>query len=1672
MYKYRIILGVVTTLAMYLTSHAQVDPGLENLRTVVPPSPNAASLAKFGEWPVSEYTGLPNISIPIYELKGRSQSVPITLGYHSAGIRVGDIASWVGLGWALNAGGCITRSVQGLPDDYGYYTTAQNFTDHNNLCSPPLSSTALAQAQGGSAQGTMDSQQDNYYLNVLGKSYRIYLKGDTSAYTMPASNIKIVSNYLTNDSSSWTVLLEDGTKLLFGGPYSSTNPYTEMTNNVRFGAGDDGGGNSYISSWYLRSMTSPTGETFNFTYTSAAINNDTHCTESDYVSYWTGVYESGSGGTNSYLPFMNSLAVSSHIENVTTSQLSLNTIESDLTRVYFIASGTPRTDLQGGIALSEIKVLSKATNTYTHDWLFNYTFTPCTGGNEITGGSGDPSYCHNRMKLMSLVQNATDNSTSLTWSFAYNPLALPSRRSFAQDYWGFYNGATGNTSLLPTEPFNPNSSPLASDYSYYSLTNEGFMDDIGQNRTPNPQYMQAEMLQTITYPTGGKSVLNFEPNTMPAQQEVFTPTGLSSTLNYNYGTTNVVDTFSYPFYLSKPEYVYYDLTSSISQEILQDFPGALVKASILDSAGNVITTMITSGASWFNLYVPGHYRFKVYTNIPRGQYDDAGASVSAEYDFKFSATQGVQTISRILGGLRINNMQQYDGISATPVNSKYYVYDSAFILNPVDSLNDFITSQVVINTGGTGWQNNYTKLTRNTSTKYALGSIQGGTVGYGKVTAYDGFNGANGYTVSSFSCDPTTTSTLTASKIFPYPPLDQYEWRNGLLLSEITYNASGQPLKATKNSYNFVQTNRVTDFKVGYATIGEGAGCANGAYGVCGIYPICYSNTDEQLEHTTTTDITYSTATGDAVSQTTNFYYDDALNMQPVRTVTLDSKTDTVLTYSRTALEETTINGSIPLTATATTALNTMIANNMVSQPVESEQYIKGVLMKKVLTNYKVESNGYIQPDNVMLQEASNPIETRVLFNRYDAYGNLVQQQKDNGAYRTYIWDYLHQYPIAQCINADSVDMAYSSFEADGSGTWTIPSASRDTGGITGGSCYNVSNGGVTRTGLTSTTSYVVSFWARTTSSVAVAGGSGAVVGKTIGGWTYHEYALTGTTSATVSGSGDIDELRLYPATAQMTTYTYSPLVGMTTQCDVDNRATYYEYDALARLADVKDQDRNVLKRYCYNYNGQAEDCALPNYPEPVIVTNNSTVATYVTLTNTVTQQSYTFNAAAGTTAVQVGQVLAGTYTVTMGLSSPSSSYFISYTIGTNTQTNCYQVNFSNIAVNAPLTIVMNHVASVAVNASDGTNQNITMSFAGTLGTYPFSAAPGNNGLAGYIPVGTYTVTIKPLDSSKAYPIDFTVNGSTVMNWQSQTFYSVNGNSAVTLSANAPASIPVLVQNTTNLTITARFINSYNDTISFSAAPGSNGTVGYVPQVVYNVTMGPPLPASPIYPIIYTANGNTQTYYSTVAYGGVSLPGSANLIAAPVPTVAVNSADGINQHITETFTNTWGGTITFGANPGNNGVSGNIPQGAYTLSIAPGSPYITYPILWNFNGNIQYFYNTVTYANLSITGAVSISASVPPNISVVASNSTNEAFTIWLMDTNSSEIYGNYTSGPGTSNATLATVPSGQYLVFMNPPGGNTSTIVYTVNGTSVTSTAREQVGGTFTGTITINLAP
>ena len=191
----------------FVSLHAQVS----SLRIGVQ-SPTAASLGKFGDIPVNLYTGTPSISIPLYELKGRKLSVPITLNYHASGIKVEEIAGWVGLGWALNAGGVITRTVIGIPDDQvgGYHFTADDLYPGTNWSNNP-SQSYIQDLKGEAA----DSEPDIFFFNFAGRSGKfVYGLADT-VRSIPYQKLKIVPTQGAQQVTKWTITSENGTRYIF-----------------------------------------------------------------------------------------------------------------------------------------------------------------------------------------------------------------------------------------------------------------------------------------------------------------------------------------------------------------------------------------------------------------------------------------------------------------------------------------------------------------------------------------------------------------------------------------------------------------------------------------------------------------------------------------------------------------------------------------------------------------------------------------------------------------------------------------------------------------------------------------------------------------------------------------------------------------------------------------------------------------------------------------------------------------------------------------------------------------------------------------------------------------------------------------------------------------------------------------------------------------------------------------------------------------------------------------------------------------------------------------------------------------------------------------------------------------------------------------------------------------
>src|SRR5690606_32808321 len=76
-----------------------------------------------------------------------------------------------------------------------------------------------------------------------------------------------------------------------------------------------------------------------------------------------------------------------------------------------------------------------------------------------------------------------------------------------------------------------------------------------------------------------------------------------------------------------------------------------------------------------------------------------------------------------------------------------------------------------------------------------------------------------------------------------------------------------------------------------------------------------------------------------------------------------------------------------------------------------------------------------------------------------------------------------------------------------------------------------------------------------------------------------------------LSGDGYIDDVRIYPEGAQMTTYTFELLKGISSISGLQDQIIYYEYDEFNRLKFIRDEYKNIVKKICYNFNNEIDNC-------------------------------------------------------------------------------------------------------------------------------------------------------------------------------------------------------------------------------------------------------------------------------------------------------------------------------------------------------------------------------------------------------------------------------------------------------------------------------------------------
>jgi hypothetical protein len=191
---------LLTTLFFFVFSNSIVF-GQFPLPSVSTQSPNAASLGIFGEIPVSLYTGVPQIGVPLHTLEEGKISVPISLNYHASGVRPNQHPGWVGMGWNLSAGGAITRKVKDLRDEWFagnnlpffglFYPQASNLLNPSNSNPDYWESSAyLANLTSGSGvtSNAQDTEPDEFSFNFLGFSGSFYFDAVTRTFKVDSEH--------------------------------------------------------------------------------------------------------------------------------------------------------------------------------------------------------------------------------------------------------------------------------------------------------------------------------------------------------------------------------------------------------------------------------------------------------------------------------------------------------------------------------------------------------------------------------------------------------------------------------------------------------------------------------------------------------------------------------------------------------------------------------------------------------------------------------------------------------------------------------------------------------------------------------------------------------------------------------------------------------------------------------------------------------------------------------------------------------------------------------------------------------------------------------------------------------------------------------------------------------------------------------------------------------------------------------------------------------------------------------------------------------------------------------------------------------------------------------------------------------------------------------------------
>lgn len=525
-------------------------------------SPKEYQFLKFGDIPISEYSGIPKIEIPLYEIKQRGISIPLILRYNAQGIKVTEEASSVGLGWDLSLGS-ITQIVNDKNDlessiismfpDYYWYPHPMLY--YNNLNPPGISSINMSvdpfsfitycgpsptfcQIPVSGAWQSVDLDR-RYYYDLSKDIFRFNFGDESFSFTITKVDGKIkckiinrvgfkVESYIgSNNYFSWKITNPSGTIFYFeeinkceksygtGGKSSFSGVFTDEETklttskiNTEHAVGawnqDDDS-----RTWQISKIVTIFNDIITFDYerkTSITSLDISHVWKIAPILYYSECHGSGKYDACYNLgPIVPTLPYSHNGNTLDYAEYNVTGMLEDisyLSSIHFKEGSLYFYKSNRVDWNNTLKVDSigvyNCIGAEVSSIVFNYNY--------FTSNYCGKGYAKIKKTFEELVNRLKLSSLIVNnekYTFDYYDEKLPPKNSYGVDYWGFYNGDTTNISMIADlKDFD------ITKYNFYKT----FLDYNNSSRKAKLKFCLASTIRKITYPTGGYSLLNFELN--------------------------------------------------------------------------------------------------------------------------------------------------------------------------------------------------------------------------------------------------------------------------------------------------------------------------------------------------------------------------------------------------------------------------------------------------------------------------------------------------------------------------------------------------------------------------------------------------------------------------------------------------------------------------------------------------------------------------------------------------------------------------------------------------------------------------------------------------------------------------------------------------------------------------------------------------------------------------------------------------------------------------------------------------------------------------------------------------------------------------------------------------------------------------------------------------------